>query len=67
MMSKIGAGSARIYVSGQNLFTITNYSGYDPEVGNNTGTGGSGIRIAGIDYGRYPTARMFTVGFTAQF
>jgi TonB-linked SusC/RagA family outer membrane protein len=67
IMGKIGASSARVYVAGQNLFTITNYSGYDPEVGNNTGTGGSGIRIAGIDYGRYPTAKMFTVGFTAQF
>jgi TonB-linked SusC/RagA family outer membrane protein len=66
MMSKIGASSARVYVAAQNLFTITNYTGYDPEVGHNTGTGG-GLRIAGVDYGRYPMARMFTVGFTSQF
>ncbi len=67
IMSKIGASAARVYIAGQNLFTITDYSGYDPEVGSNGGTGNSGIRVAGVDYGRYPMAKMFTVGFTAQF
>lgn len=57
--------NARIYVSAQNLFTITKYTGYDPEVG----SAQTGIRAltSGVDYGRYPRARMFTVGFSAQF
>jgi len=67
IMNKIGASAARVYVAGQNLFTITNYSGYDPEVGNSRGTGSGNVGVAGVDYGRYPTARMFTVGLTAQF
>ncbi len=56
---------ARIYISAQNLFTITKYSGYDPEVG--SATIGTRVQTAGVDYGRYPSARMFTVGISAQF
>lgn len=56
---------ARIYISTQNLFTITKYTGYDPEVG----SAQRGIRAltTGVDYGRYPRARMFTVGINTQF
>ena len=56
---------ARIYVSAQNLFTITDYSGYDPEVGSSIV--GNRVQTAGADFGRYPTARMFTFGFSTQF
>jgi hypothetical protein len=41
----------RIYATAQNLYTWTNYSGLDPEVGNR-----------GIDGGQYPVSRVFTLG-----
>ena len=53
-----GIASARIYVSGNNLFTITDYSGYDPEVNS---FGGSNT-LVGIDNLVYPVARSFLVG-----
>ncbi|RZK21187.1 MAG: SusC/RagA family TonB-linked outer membrane protein [Pedobacter sp.] len=49
-----------IYVNGQNLFVITNYTGFDPEVNVNKGV--SGVPSAGIDYTAYPTARTFNFG-----
>ena len=53
---------ARIYVSGQNLFTLTNYTGYNPQ--SNTST----IPVApGIDWGAYPLARIYTMGINIQF
>jgi hypothetical protein len=63
--SKAAMTRARIYVAAQNLFTITDYSGYDPEVG--SATIGRRVQTAGVDFGRYPTARMFTVGISTQF
>jgi hypothetical protein len=65
LASKAAMSRARIYVSAQNLFTITDYSGYDPEVG--SATIGTRVQTAGVDFGRYPSARMFTVGISAQF
>jgi len=55
----------RLYVNGQNLFVITDYSGLDPEV--NTQTPLNGIPTAGIDYTAYPRPRTFTFGFNAKF
>lgn len=52
---KCGIDNFRVYLSAENLFTITKYHGFDPEVG-----GGTNI---GIDYGVYPQSRIFTVGF----
>ena len=51
---------ASIYAIGQNLFVITNYQGFDPEV--NTNKAVNGTPSAGIDYAGYPTARTFTFG-----
>ncbi|HXS55218.1 MAG TPA: TonB-dependent receptor [Hanamia sp.] len=48
----------RVYVTSENLFTITGYDGYDPEVG-----GG----VFGIDKGQYPQARSFIGGVQIQF
>jgi len=61
-LTKGAVKNFRIYISSQNLFTITNYSGWDPEIGskNNTLTGG-------IDYGQYPAARSFQFGLQAGF
>jgi TonB-linked SusC/RagA family outer membrane protein len=56
--------SAQLYVSGQNLITITKYSWYDPDV--NT-YGGSNSITQGIDYYSYPTYKSVTVGIRCGF
>lgn len=63
--SKAGISRVRVYVSAQNLFTITDYSGYDPEVG--SAQVGNRALTSGVDFGRFPTARMYTFGVSAQF
>lgn len=52
--------SARLFVTGNNLFVLTPYSGVDPEV--NTDAQLNGIVAVGIDYLPYPRSRTFTVG-----
>jgi TonB-linked SusC/RagA family outer membrane protein len=58
LFNKIGVSKFRVYVSAENLFTITKYTGYDPEVG-----GG----VFGIDKGQYPQARTFIGGVQLSF
>lgn len=58
IIEKAGLSKARIYLMGENLFTFTQYSGYDPEIG-----GGS----FGIDRGIYPQARSFMIGANLTF
>ncbi|MCI1648921.1 MAG: TonB-dependent receptor [Bacteroides sp.] len=53
--------SCRVYVSGQNIFTLTKYSGLDPELGINSPLD------MGVDNTHYPTSRTFTVGVNMQF
>tara|TARA_R110000764_G_scaffold213881_2_gene300294 strand:+ start:4715 stop:8053 length:3339 start_codon:yes stop_codon:yes gene_type:complete len=53
--------SMRVYVTGQNLFTITDYGGFDPE---SNSLGSSNVRV---DYSSYPTARTYLLGLTASF
>ncbi len=55
-----GIRNINLYVTGQNLFVITNYTGFDPEV--NTNKQSNGVPSVGIDYIGYPTARTFTFG-----
>ena len=55
--------SARLFLTGQNLFTITGYSGFDPDVNSM----GGDSRFGGIDIGAYPRARVWNVGVTATF
>ena len=61
----------RITLGAQNLFTWTDYSGYDPEVGAYVGTGasggGQGNQAIGIDFGRYPLTRMYTASINVNF
>jgi hypothetical protein len=52
----------RVYVAANNLFTVTKYSGYDPEVGSYDPEVGSGV-----DYGNYPQARTFLFGVNLDF
>lgn len=58
LFSKIGVSRFRVYVTAENLLTLTNYTGYDPEVG-----GG----IFGIDRGQYPQARSILGGIQLSF
>lgn len=55
----------RLSLTGQNLFVITNYSGFDPEV--NTGTPSGDILTYGIDRFTYPSARTILVGLDVTF
>jgi hypothetical protein len=55
---------ARLYVSGQNLFTFTRYSGLDPEVSTFTGAQGW---AKGIDLGNYPIATSYLIGLSIKY
>ncbi|WP_233635565.1 SusC/RagA family TonB-linked outer membrane protein [Hymenobacter setariae] len=58
----------RLYVSGQNLFTFTKYSGADPEIGyGRSYTDASSALNRGIDLGNYPTNRTYLVGANISF
>ena len=63
--SKGTVSKVRIYFSAQNLLTITDYSGYDPEIGARTGVNAS--LGTGIDYGQFPAARTFLGGIQVSF
>ena len=61
----IKIGGLKLSISVQNLFTITKYKGYDPEV---SSVASSLAEISsGLDFGVYPTARTFTFGATLDF
>ena len=59
-----GLTKGQIYVSGQNLLTVTNYSWYDPEVNS---YGSSNSIVQGVDHYVYPTAKTVTFGVRASF
>ena len=63
LLKHAGIGRLNVYVTAQNLLTITNYSGIDPEVSQNTANGPA----MGMDYGTYPQARAFIFGLNAEF
>jgi TonB-linked SusC/RagA family outer membrane protein len=58
---RAGLDNARLFASGRNLKTWTNYSGYNPDVNS---TASSNV-VMGVDYYAYPLARTFTLGLTA--
>lgn len=53
----------RVYATAQNLFCITGYSGYDPEVN----SASNNPMTPGLDWGAYPKSRVFTFGIDLQF
>ncbi|GAB2591970.1 TonB-dependent receptor [Spirosoma areae] len=63
LAKRIGSERVRVYVSAQNLFTLTTYSGYDPEIGSLN----QNVLTTGFDVGKYPVARVFMVGLNLQF
>ena len=60
------ASALRVSITGQNLFVITDYNGYDPEV-NTDRTSGEGVISSGIDYLSYPKARTIIFGLNLTF
>ena len=69
LTTRLGIGTARVYVQTTNLVTITKYTGLDPEVNiRNTSSGQSGQDAQiGVDEGRYPAPRNFVVGVNLAF
>ena len=63
-VGNLGVRNAQVYISGQNLLTLTKYSWWDPEVNSK---GGSNSVNQGIDHQTYPTAKTVNVGIRASF
>jgi hypothetical protein len=54
----------RLYLTMQNLITLTKYTGYDPEVG---AEGSFGNNLYGLDKGTYPISKAFIIGVNFNF
>ena len=63
LISWKGLSKLRLYVQAQNLFTLTKYKGYDPEV---NAFGGDSV-AQGVDYGTYPQSRAVIFGLNIEF
>ena len=63
LTKKVGVNSLRFYMTGYNLFCITGYSGFDPEVSTRTKT----AMTPGVDYSAYPKSRQFVIGLNLNF
>jgi TonB-linked SusC/RagA family outer membrane protein len=61
ILRKIKVEAVRVYVSANNLFTLTRYQGFDPDIG------ASNALSAGVDYGFYPQAKTFMGGVQITF
>ena len=59
LLENIGLRSLRIYVQGQNLWTLTDYTGFDPEVNQNA----RNPLVAGSDFGTLPQSKSWSLGF----
>ena len=67
LTEKIGIPEARIYVTGTNLFTITDYSGVDPEIsGSGSNDNGNSVLTIGLDTNNFPVSRIFLVGVNVK-
>jgi hypothetical protein len=62
-LSKLKLNSFRLYLSAKNLFTITNYSGVDPEV---SWAGQNNSLSAGADFGGYPISKSYILGLNVN-
>ncbi len=63
IIGKAKLANARVYVSAQNVYTFTNYSGYDPEIGSYN----KSVLSQNVDNGHYPNPRTITVGANIEF
>jgi TonB-linked SusC/RagA family outer membrane protein len=72
LLNRFSISKLRVYLSSQNLFFITKYSGLDPEIGMQGGSSG-GTNMPpnptqyGLDNGVYPSSRFFTLGLNLTF
>ncbi|HNW49730.1 MAG TPA: TonB-dependent receptor [Prolixibacteraceae bacterium] len=68
IISKIKLEKVRVYVGAKNLFTLTKYTGFSPEVaGIQPQSGSTSVLESGVDLGVYPTTKMFYVGLNIGF
>jgi TonB-dependent starch-binding outer membrane protein SusC len=67
IVSKIGLNKVRFYISAQNIWTITDYPGLDPEVSYLNDTNARSNTNLGLDYGGYPNVKTFNIGFNLIF
>jgi TonB-linked SusC/RagA family outer membrane protein len=63
VLNRFSISRLRVYVSAQNLFTITQYTGLDPEIG----IQGGNATQNGVDNGTYPSSKYFTFGLNVTF
>jgi hypothetical protein len=63
LTQKINVKSLRFYVTGYNVFLLTNYSGFDPEVSTRRNT----PLTPGVDYSAYPRSRQIVFGLNLNF
>ena len=61
ILSKVKISRARIYIQGTNLFTITNYTGLNPDIVT------TDDRSSSVDVGAYPTVKQFLIGANINF
>lgn len=59
-VSKLKMSKIRVYITAQNLYTLTKYTGYDPEIG-------GGVASRGLDKGNYPITSLYTAGLNINF
>ena len=60
-LEKLKLTYCRVYITGSNLFTVTNYSGYDPEASAQVDS------QAGVDLATYPSQKSYTIGLELKF
>lgn len=63
IIKRVKMTNLRVYMSAQNLYTFTKYSGYDPEIGSYD----NGILLMNVDQGHYPNPRTITFGANVEF
>jgi len=67
LLDKAKIGNIRIYGSIYNVFTLSTYTGLDPEVNTNDNMNNARYPTPGLDWGTYPRARQFVIGLNATF
>ena len=63
IINRYGVDNLKVTAGVQNLYTITNYSGFDPEIGASQ----TSANVYGLDNGRYPSPRIFIFGLDVAF
>ena len=62
-VKKLHLTGLRVYVNMQNVFTLTSYNGYDPEIG----AYNQDVKLQGIDFARYPSPKIYTAGISINY